>query len=464
MKPVATALFAALWLRAQTPDLYPQVHALVLEAEAVSVNMHILKDNSNPHTWAGDILAHAGYLEDAERAYARSPGPSADPPYMLWRAWVVYGHLERAAQVLDSATSAEKKSTYFASFADLLWRTGQPQQARERYKAARVVALKIADPVKRKQTLSMIDQGLRFVSDPPPELLTPTPHPRPRLSVQDSPVPLFPITADGFQDVDPNETAARASANAELMTRLYDRAAVGDRAGIESITDGAATPFQKALGIASLEHILIQERQPELAEEYAKKIPETDSSSSLARAEALSAVATAWLRARNGDRARADFDAAKRIVFSVPELPLGRVSVLVSIAAAQLKGEMIEDGDATFRGAIELAQRLPQRPRVPPGVWRLPTPLGVHYKDEAFEKILRAAIHARDLPIANEATQIWSKTGDNVGSAVVNAWLGEGRPDEAIAAVRRIEDPEWRVSDLLSLARDLLNAAGAPNF
>ncbi len=146
MKPLALALFTAFSLRAQTPGLYPQVRALVLEAEAASANMLLLKDRGNPHTWAGDILAHAGYLEDAERAYAKSPGPSADPPYILWRAWVVYGRRERAEKLLESATSAEKKAGYFASFADLLWRTGEARQARARYEAARAIAVKIVDP------------------------------------------------------------------------------------------------------------------------------------------------------------------------------------------------------------------------------------------------------------------------------------------------------------------------------
>ena len=105
--------------------------------------------------------------------------------------------------------------------------------------------------------LATIDQGLQFVSDPPPNLISATPHPRPRPNVQDSPIPPFPITPDGFQDASPQETTARSSLNGELMKRLYERAAAGDRAGIEHITENAATPFQKALGIASLEHILI---------------------------------------------------------------------------------------------------------------------------------------------------------------------------------------------------------------
>jgi hypothetical protein len=77
---------------------------------------------------------------------------------------------------------------------------------------------------------------------------------------------------------------------------------------------------------------------------------------------------------------------------------------------------------------------------------------------------LRASIHARDVQIASDAAEIWSKTGDNVGSGVVGAWRVEGRTEEAIDAARRIEDPDLRVSELLGIALDLLNEAGAPIF
>jgi hypothetical protein len=77
---------------------------------------------------------------------------------------------------------------------------------------------------------------------------------------------------------------------------------------------------------------------------------------------------------------------------------------------------------------------------------------------------VRAAIHARAVQIANDAAEIWGQTGDNAGSALVDAWLADGHTDEAIAAARRIKDPEWRVSVLLSLARNLLDEAGAPIF
>jgi len=95
------------------------------------------------------------------------------------------------------------------------------------------------------------------------------------------------------------------------------------------------------------------------------------------------------------------------------------------------------------------------------GVPRPPTILGVHYKDEAFGKILRASIHARDVQVANNTAGIWSKTSDNVGSGVVDSWRVEGRTEKAIDGARRIEDPDLLISELFGIARDLLNEAGA---
>jgi hypothetical protein len=83
-------------------------------------------------------------------------------------------------------------------------------------------------------------------------------------------------------------------------------------------------------------------------------------------------------------------------------------------------------------------------------------------KDEALGKILRASIHVRDVQIGNDAAEIWTKTGDNVGSGVVDAWRVEGRTKEAIDAA--IEDPDLRIGELLGIAGDLLNEAGAPIF
>jgi hypothetical protein len=310
-------------LSAQSRNLYPQVHAVLLEAESSSTNIHLLDDRTNPHTYIGSLYAHAGYLEDAERAFAREASSAPGPPYPLWRAWVVYGRLDRVQKSIDAIMEPERKARFLLSLADLFWRMGQPDQARLEFAQVKELAAKVGDPAHRKQLLTSIDQGLQFISDPPPDLVTSTPHPRPKFNLQDSPIPLFPITADGFKDVDPKATMARANVNADFMKQLYDRVATHDPDGLRRITETASSPFQKALGLASLEHLMILSGKAALAEEFATAIPAVDSSSSLAKTEALCAAATARLRDHNNDAAITDFNAATTVVQSVRELPLG---------------------------------------------------------------------------------------------------------------------------------------------
>jgi hypothetical protein len=311
--------------------------------------------------------------------------------------------------------------------------------------------------------MTAIDQGLQFVSDPPPDLVTTTPHPRPKFNVQQSPIPLFPITPDGFKDTDPTTNAARANVNADFIEKLYDRVAARDADGLRRLTESASTPFQKALGLASLEHLMILSGKSDLAEEFATAIPETESSSLLAKAEALSAAGAARLRDHGTDAAVSDFATATKIVQSVRDLPLGEVSVLVSIATAQFKGGLIEDGNVTFRTAIVLAQNLPQRPKPQPGLPRR-TVLGTHYKDEGFKQILTAAIAQRDMPVINEVIGAWNKTGDDADGAAVEGWLDADLPTDAIAAAHKMENSQARVRALLEIARTLLDRAGAPVF
>jgi len=220
-----------------------------------------------------------------------------------------------------------------------------------------------------------------------------------------------------------------------------------------------------------MEHLLILTYQPKPAEAFAKSIPEVDSASSLAKAEALTAVASAWLRALDDNRARADFGAAVRIALAVHAPPFGRISVLVPIAAAQYKAGFMEDSSATFHAAIALAQDLPQRPK-PLGVTNFTQtgirynlqPAGVHYKDEGFEKILRAAIRAQDIDVARDLTAIWRETDGHADVAVVNAWLAADHPQEAVASARMVKSPQLKVGALLNLAQTLLDDAGAPSF
>ena len=196
---------------------------------------------------------------------------------------------------------------------------------------------------------------------------------------------------------------------------------------------------------------MILTKKPKLAEEFAIAIPETDSSSSLAKAEALSAVGAAWLSESNKGAGVADFTSATKIVQSVRDLPLGRVSVLISIARAQYEANLRADSSLTLRAAMALAQDLPQRPKPQSGSPRQ-VELGIHYKDEAFKQILTAAIKERDIPVVNDVIQIWNKSGDEAEGAAVEAWLDVERYEEAIAVSRKIDNPQAKVRALLQIA------------
>ena len=127
-------------LHAQGRDLYPQVHGLLLEAEAASANIRFLDDRSNPRTSIGGLFAHAGYLEDAERAFASDPSSRPGPPYDLWRAWVVYGRMDRVEKSIDAMNDPEGKARFLLSLADLLWRTGHADQARLKFAQSKELA------------------------------------------------------------------------------------------------------------------------------------------------------------------------------------------------------------------------------------------------------------------------------------------------------------------------------------
>ena len=55
-------------------------------------------------------------------------------------------------------------------------------------------------------------------------------------------------------------------------------------------------------------------------------------------------------------------------------------------------------------------------------------------------------IRSRNTNLVDSATTAWTKSGDQVGLAVVDAWIAESREEEAIAAARQIagRDPACR--------------------
>jgi hypothetical protein len=100
---------------------------------------------------------------------------------------------------------------------------------------------------------------------------------------------------------------------------------------------------------------------------------------------------------------------------------------------------------------------------LPKGQVGKPAP-GIHYRDEAYAKILPAAIRTHNLGVAHEVAELWRLAAANANFAIVQAWLDAYQTDEALAFARKIADTSDRVSALLSLAQGLLNQAGAPYF
>jgi tetratricopeptide (TPR) repeat protein len=457
MKPLALAMGAFLPLCAQQIDLYPGTRALIREAETAAASNRNLDDRRSETSWAGRLYERAGYLDDAVRAFGNPAGACG-----LYRARTVYGDLAGAQKCVEAISDLERRAAAFASLGDLLWRMGQPDEARIRLEAARRLAPQIENPDHRKRVLASVAQNLEYLLKEPPHRVSAKPEPEPRRAIAESPIPPFPITTDGFRPRDPKEVGTRASNDSEFMTKLYDRMAASDRAGLEKVIDEAATPFQKTLGLASVEHILIQAAKPEAAESYAMRMPDGDTDCRLAKSEALAAAASAWLRAGNDAKARADFTAAVAFVQSVTELPFGKLTVVLSIATAQAKGGMLGMAGEGFRLAKQFALDV-LLPPAPSKSYRLPPPW-VHYRDDAYHSIFEAAIEAHDLGAAYEAAELWRQTNTAASGSIISAFLKADRIDDAIAWSRTLPDPHGKAGGLLTIARELLDRAGAPNF
>ena len=158
-----------------------------------------------------------------------------------------------------------------------------------------------------------------------------------------------------------------------------------------------------------------------------------------------------------------DFEAAATLVKSAPDLPFGKITVMVSIAAAQIHGGMGAGGRASLRLGLELAQDMPERPG-PKGVYRT-LPRGFHYRNEAYRIILLGAAQAHELGTAREVAELWKAQGGyGADDGIISAWLGADQADEAAAFARKFADSAARAKALLNIAEDLLNTAGAPIF
>ena len=443
---------------AQDRDLYPQIHTLMQEADAASIHISAFDDRGVPAEWAGHLYARAGYLRDAARAFSRTTAF----PINLLKADVLYGESASADKLLARISDPYKKGQAMLVVADVVWRMGQSPKAKEYVERAKRAASAIQDQPQRTRLLELAKEDTQYFNDVPPNSLSATPTPPLSQNTRRSVIPQFPITADGFSDQTSRQPETRANSDGALMEELYTRLRANDREGLEHIQEKAATPFQKTLVIASIEHLLIQAQQPAAAEQAAEAIPESDDECVLAKAEALSSVAAEWLRSDRSDRANSAFAKATNLTQSARSLPLGQVSVLTSIGEAEASGGLAATSQETLKIGEEIASQLPTLPTI--ALRKKRGSSSAHYRPEAYRRIFSVALGAHDLASAQRIAKFWSEAGPNGAGEVMRAWLDAGQPDEAIAVAHGIHNTPQRAKMELWLAQEMLDQAGAPNI
>ena len=145
-------------LHAQGRDLYPQVHGLLLEAEAASANIRFLDDRSNPRTSIGGLFAlragHISKMHDVLFSHLARVRRVRSALRIL-ACWVVYGRMDRVEKSIDAMTDPEGKARFLLSLADLLWRTGRScsQALEQGFAQLGEIDHKAADLGHRKQPL-----------------------------------------------------------------------------------------------------------------------------------------------------------------------------------------------------------------------------------------------------------------------------------------------------------------------
>jgi tetratricopeptide (TPR) repeat protein len=439
-------------------NLYPDTRTIILEAESAAAGITTLPDGSKPLSWEADLYARAGYLEDATRAATKAGVPLEQLAF----ARTLYGDLDGALKSVRVIPDPERRTIRMTGIAGILWRMGDQANAGKVLDESERAALTISNLAHRKLQLQLIAQQRDVLPNEPPIPLSPTPHPQTR-KASASAIPAFPVTADGFRDKSPETVSRNAQENEVYLTQLYALIAAHDRNGLLKHTEAASSPFQKALGLASLEHLLIQVGAVKEAEESAQAITDNGADCSLAKAEALTAVGTAWQGAGDPEHARQAFDAALKAVASVgSELAFGKAAVTASVAAALAESGMAAMSKETFELALKFTSQVQPRPKPVNGVYPK-TYFGSHFQDDAYRAIFGAAIRTRDLSAVRHMVELWrASAGSGANTSIVDVWLDAGRRDEALSYARGLKNATERVPTLLWLARSLLDEEGAP--
>ena len=450
-------MWIPIYAQAKVWDLYPEIRTLILEAEAAYDGKTELPSRRSAMAWASDLYGRAGYFADAARA-AKKAGV---PPGWLVFARVLYGDLNGGLKEVRSIRDSVSRASMLTHLGGELWRMGDRTNAGDVLDEAERAARTILNPSKRRLHLQLIAQQRQALPNEPPSPISPIPHPRARHDVT-SDIPAFPITVDGFRDESPENIARTARENKVYLMQLYALIASRDRPGLVKHTAAASSPFQKTLGLASIEHLLIQVGRIQEAEETVQSIPDDGAACSLAKTEALTAVATAWARKGDTNHARQSFSSALKNVDSVRrELAFGKAVVVASIAAGQAESGFVATSAGTLDFALTLVSQVEPRPKRVNGVY--PKTYGGHrFRDDAFGAVFGSAIRMRDLGAARHTVELWrTSEGDSANFSIVHAWVDAGRKPEALVYVRGLEIAMERVEALLMLAGILLDEAGA---
>jgi tetratricopeptide (TPR) repeat protein len=443
-------------------DRYPRIRPLITAGEEAALKVVDRTRQKSLLGHAAQLYSRAGYLDDAARMYA-SLG--------LGRNWLIapmalYGDAEAAIALATSQPDPIECSQSLTHLAKTFWRMGDRTRAARLLEKALVAAAAIAEPKRQKTAVALIVQLRTMLPEDAPLPLSPVAGPdhqyRPR-APETAAMPAFPITADGFRPQDNTAATARAAENGPYLTRLYALMEAGGRDGVLKHAEGARTCFQKALALASIEHILIAAGMPKDAQDHAGHIAEDTPDCVLAKAEALSAAGAAWGRAGRTEESRAAFAAALDTLRKVPAaLAFGRVAVAASISRAQASSGLVATSGDTFATAIQFAAQVPMRPKPVNGVY--PKSYSSRtFRDDAYRLIVGAQLDARDFGGAFRTADLWRAAGAD-GGDIAFEFLSAGYLDEAVRYARSLHALDDRAAALLWLAGHLLDDVSAPVF
>jgi tetratricopeptide (TPR) repeat protein len=439
-------------------DLHPEIRSLIFEALDLAKGTTFDTSRLPPQETAAELLARSGYTSDAEKLLKEYRPQATSPPYFLWLAWAAYGQSQKVEAYLSSTKDPNNKIDLLNAYANLLWRLGDKQKAKETYLAAQALLPRVTNLKKRINAKNDFTLGLKYVDDDAPSPVSiqtkglPGRGPIPSLASR------FPISPNALSSKIPIEREANAAFDEKTIQEIYASLRTGNLQALDQIVNSSKSPFQKALALASVQHILNQSNLGDSSEICAQAIPSSDVDSKLAKAEALGSAATILVANGAKNRARALMIAAVDLATSVPDLLMPRVEILAILAMRQASAGFETDARDTYTRAIEMGARLP----FAPALWNQ-RKLS-KYREDVISKLIFIAVEYNQLALADMVVE--SNAGTNhVALAELGSTLFHfGEYARALTVLRSIPDPRLRSQELFDVALSWLNLINAPNL